>query len=58
MKKAFATNIDFNENNAGLAKPLFNLHSKQRIIETSYRVKTHSFRHKTTSKNYFNRLFY
>jgi len=57
-KRAFATNIDFNENDVGLAERLFNLYSKRWGIETSYRVKKHSFRPKTTSMNYFIRLFY
>jgi putative transposase len=34
------------------------LYSKRWGIETSYRVKKHSFRAKTTSKNYYIRLFY
>jgi hypothetical protein len=58
IKRAFSTNIDFNENDIGLAERLFNLYSKRWGIETSYRVKKHSFRPKTTSKNYFIRLFY
>ncbi|VVB61126.1 Uncharacterised protein [uncultured archaeon] len=58
VKRAFATNIDFNENDVGLAERLFNLYSKRWGIETCYRVKKHSFRPKTTSKNYFIRLFY
>lgn len=58
IKRAFATNIDFDENDAGLSKRLFYLYSKRWGIETSYRVKKHSFRAKTTSKNYFIRLFY
>ncbi len=58
IKRAFATNIDFDENDAGLSKRLFYLYSKRWGIETGYRVKKHSFRAKTTSKNYFIRLFY
>ena len=58
IKRAFATNIDFNENDANLSKRLFELYAKRWGIETSYRVKKHSFRPKTTSKNYFIRLFY
>jgi len=57
-KRAFATNIEFNENDVGLSERLFHLYSKRWSIETSYRVKKHSFRPKTTSKNYFIRLFY
>jgi len=56
--RAFATNIDFNENEAGLSERLFYLYSKRWGIETSFRVKKHSFRAKTTSKNYYVRLFY
>ena len=56
--RAFATNIDFNENEAGLSERLFYLYSKRWGIETSYRVKKHSLRAKTTSKNYYVRLFY
>jgi putative transposase len=58
IRRAFATNIDFNENDVGLTERLFYLYSKRWSIETSYRVKKHSFRPKTTSKNYFIRLFY
>jgi putative transposase len=58
IKRAFATNIDFDENDARLSKRLFYLYSKRWGIETGYRVKKHSFRAKTTSKNYFIRLFY
>ena len=58
VKRAFATNIDFKESDVGLAERLFYLYSKRWGIETSYRVKKHSFRSKTTSKNYFIRLFY
>ncbi|MCD6571762.1 MAG: transposase [Thermoplasmata archaeon] len=58
IKRAFATNIDFNENDANLSKWLFELYAKRWGIETSYRVKKHSFRPKTTSKNYLIRLFY
>jgi putative transposase len=58
IKRAFATNIDFDENDVGLSKRLFYLYSKRWGIETGYRVKKHSFRAKTTSKNYFIRLFY
>jgi putative transposase len=56
--RAFTTNIDFNENEVGLSDRLFYLYSKRWGIETSFRVKKHSFRAKTTSKNYFVRLFY
>jgi putative transposase len=58
IKRAFATNIEFDENDVGLSKRLFYLYSKRWGIETGYRVKKHSFRAKTTSKNYFIRLFY
>jgi putative transposase len=58
IRRAFATNIDFNENDVGLTERLFYLYGKRWSIETSYRVKKHSFRPKTTSKNYFIRLFY
>jgi putative transposase len=58
IKRAFATNEDLNENEVGLTERLFNLYGKRWGIETSYRVKSHSFRPKTTSKNYFIRLFY
>lgn len=48
----------FDENDAKLAERLLTLYSKRRGIETSYRVKKHSFLGKTTSKNYRIRLFY
>jgi len=56
-KKAFATNMDINENEAGMAVRLFDLYSKRWGIETSYRMKK-ELRAKTTSKNYVIRLFY
>jgi len=58
VKRVFATNIEFDENDAKLAERLLMLYSKRWGIETSYRVKKHSFRGKTTSKNYKVRLFY
>lgn len=57
-KRAFATNVDYDENDLGLSKRLFSLYGNRWGIETSYRVKKHSFRPKTTSKNYLIRLFY
>ncbi len=58
VKRVFATNISFDENDAKLAERLLMLYSKRWGIETSYRVKKHSFRGKTTSKDYKIRLFY
>lgn len=58
IKLAFASNEDWNENDLNLSKRLTMLYGKRWGIETSYRVKKHSFRPKTTSKNYFVRLFY
>lgn len=57
-KRAFATNEHFDENDVNLAKRLFQLYSRRWGIETSYRIKKHTFLPKTTSKNYFVRLFY
>jgi putative transposase len=57
-KRAFATNEQFNENDVDLAKRLFLLYGKRWGIETSYKVKKHSFLPKTTSKNYLIRIFY
>ena len=57
VKRVFATNIEFDENDAKLADRLKDLYSKRWGIETSYRVK-HGFRGKTTSKNYMIRQFY
>lgn len=58
VKRVFATNMDFDEKEVGLAERLLMLYSKRWGIETSYRVKKHSYRPKTTSKNYIIRLFY
>ena len=58
VKRAFATNIDFNENDVNLSDRIFMMYGQRWGIETGYRVKKHSFRSKTTSKNYFIRLFY
>jgi hypothetical protein len=57
-KRAFATNETFMENDVSLAERLFLLYGKRWGIETSYRVKKHSYLPKTTSKNYLIRLFY
>jgi hypothetical protein len=57
-KRAFATNEVYNENDVTLAERLFDLYGKRWGIETSYRVKKHSYLPKTTSKNYLIRLFY
>ncbi len=57
-KHAFATNIPMHEEDIVMAGHLSNLYSKRWGIETSYRVKKHTFRGKTTSKNYKIRLFY
>jgi putative transposase len=54
----FATNIHFEDIDVNLIDRLSLLYSKRWGIETSYRVKKHSFRAKTTSKNYRIRLFY
>ncbi|MCX6662402.1 MAG: transposase, partial [Euryarchaeota archaeon] len=56
--RAFATNEPFEENDVSLAERLFFLYGKRWGIETSYRVKKHSYLPKTTSKNYLIRLFY
>ncbi len=58
VKRAFATNEVYDENDVDLAERLFFLYGKRWGIETSYRVKKHSYLPKTTSKNYFIRLFY
>ena len=57
-KRGFATNEEYNENDVDLAERLFDLYGKRWGIETSYRVKKHSYLPKTTSKNYLIRLFY
>ena len=57
-KRAFATNEEYNENDVNLAERLFLLYGRRWGVETSYRVKKHSYLPKTTSKNYFIRLFY
>jgi len=58
VKRAFATNETFEENDVSLAERLFLLYGKRWGIESSYRVKKHSYLPKTTSKNYLIRLFY
>jgi putative transposase len=58
IKRAFATNIYFNENDVNLADRIFMIYSRRWGIETSFRILKHSFKAKTTSKNYFIRLFY
>lgn len=58
LKYAFATNEMYDEKDVNLTERLFFLYSKRWGIESSYRVKKQSFLAKTTSKNYFIRLFY
>jgi putative transposase len=58
IKRAFATNISFNEHDVGFSKYLFRLYGKRWGVETTFRVLKHTFWAKTTSKNYFIRLFY
>ena len=58
VKRAFATNEEYNENDVDLAERLFDLYGKRWGVETSYRIKKHSYLPKTTSKNYLIRLFY
>jgi putative transposase len=58
IKRAFATNEEIDENDENIAERLFELYGKRWGIETSYRVKKHTFLPKTTSKNYYIRLFY
>ncbi|HIG99239.1 MAG TPA: hypothetical protein HA258_01545 [Thermoplasmata archaeon] len=58
VKRAFATNEVYEENDVTLTERLFFLYGKRWGIESSYRVKKHSYLAKTTSKNYFIRLFY
>ena len=58
VKRAFATNEEYDENDVNLADRLFDLYGKRWGIETSYKVKKHSYLPKTTSKNYLIRLFY
>ena len=58
IKRAFATNEEYNENDVNLAERLFDLYGRRWGVETSYRVKKHSYLPKTTSKSYLIRLFY
>lgn len=55
IKRAFATNINIPEQ---LAHYLFKLYSSRWGIETSYRQTDHDFLARTTSTNYYLRLFY
>ena len=58
VKRAFATNEEYNENDVNLAERLFNLYDRRWGIESSYCVEKHSYLPKTKSKNYQIRLFY
>jgi len=58
VKRVFATNEEYNDKDVDLLEYLFDLYGKRWGIETSYRVKKHSYLPKTTSKNYYIRLFY
>ncbi len=53
----FATNEEFDKNADGFSKNLCYLYNKRWGIETGYRVKK-EFLAKTTSRNYFIRLYY
>ncbi|MCK4365096.1 MAG: transposase [Thermoplasmatales archaeon] len=58
VKRAFATNEEYDENDVKLGERLFLLYGRRWRVETSYRVKKHSYLPKTTSKDYLIRLFY
>ena len=58
VKRVFATNEEYDEKDVDLLEYLFDLYGKRWGIETSYRVKKHAYLPKTTSKNYYIRLFY
>jgi len=58
VKRVFATNEEYDEKDVKLLERLFDIYGKRWGIETSYRVKKHSYLPKTTSKNYYIRLFY
>jgi len=58
VKRVFATNEEYDEKDVDLLERLFDVYGKRWGIETSYRVKKHSYLPKTTSKNYYIRLFY
>jgi len=58
VKRVFATNESYDPNDVPLLEGLFDLYGKRWGVETSYRVKKHSYLPKTTSKNYFIRMFY
>ncbi len=58
VKRAFATNEEYDENDVKLAERLFLQYGRRWGVETSYRIKKHSYLPKTTSKNYLIRLFY
>jgi len=58
VKRVFATNEEYDEKDVDLLERLFDIYGKRWGIETSYRVKKHSYLPKTTSKNYYIRLFY
>lgn len=58
VKRVFATNENYDPNDVALLERLFDKYGKRWGIETSYRVKKHSYLPKTTSKNYYIRLFY
>ena len=53
-----ATNEEYDENDVKLAERLLLLYRRRWGVETSYRVKKHSYLPKTTSKDYLIRLFY
>ena len=55
-KHAFATNIDIGFKRR--LHHLYDLYGKRWGIETSYRIKDHDFKARTTSKKYVVRLFY
>lgn len=57
-KRSFATNEEYDDNDVNLTERIFLLYGRRWGVETSYRVKKHSFLPKTASKNYMIRLFY
>ena len=57
IKRAFATNEEYDEHDVDLSERLLLLYGKRWGVETSYRIKK-VYLPKTTSKNYLIRLFY
>ena len=58
VKRAFATNEEYDENDVNLADRLFDLYGRRWGVEASYRIKKHSYLPIHQITNFFKERIY